>query len=181
MNKNIVSERLNFSLKNSAFSQAEIVKKTGINKGALSSYLAGRYIPKQSNIYKLASVLDVSPSWLMGFDVPMRDSKKDVLGNELENLFRKLSDELNIPVNELKNIFFNHKITDNDKQIEINYNNLYNFFLDYFKTLEKYKKILRSKGLMDNNDILNEEKLDELLMIADMMTNFNKKKKDEKE
>lgn len=51
--------------------QSELVEKTGISKGALSSYLSGRYIPKQNNIFLIAKALDVSEAWLMGGDVPM--------------------------------------------------------------------------------------------------------------
>lgn len=51
--------------------QADIVEMTKINKGALSSYLSGKYSPKQDNIYKLALALNVNEAWLMGYDVPM--------------------------------------------------------------------------------------------------------------
>lgn len=51
--------------------QADLVDMTGISKGALSSYISGRYIPKQNNIYLISKALDVSESWLMGNDVPM--------------------------------------------------------------------------------------------------------------
>ena len=52
-------------------SQSELIKRTGINKGSLSSYLNGRYEPKQKAIYKLSKALNVSEAWLMGYDVPM--------------------------------------------------------------------------------------------------------------
>ena len=65
------AERLRGILSIRDIKQVEITEKTGISKGALSSYLSGRYIPKQDNIYKLAKVLDVNPAWLMGLDVPM--------------------------------------------------------------------------------------------------------------
>lgn len=52
--------------------QSDLVEKTGINKGAISSYISGRYEPKQRNIYRLSKVLNVSEAWLMGLDVPMR-------------------------------------------------------------------------------------------------------------
>lgn len=65
------AERLKKILSIRDIKQVEITEKTGISKGALSSYLSGRYIPKQDNIYKLAKVLDVNPAWLMGLDVPM--------------------------------------------------------------------------------------------------------------
>lgn len=64
-------ERLNEIISIRGIKQVELIEKTGISKGALSSYLSGRYIPKQDNIYKLARALDVNPAWLMGLDVPM--------------------------------------------------------------------------------------------------------------
>ena len=50
--------------------QAEICRKTGINQGALSSYLCGRYYPKQKALEALSSVLKVPIPYLMGYDVP---------------------------------------------------------------------------------------------------------------
>lgn len=40
---------------------------------------------------------------------------------------------------------------------------------------EEYKKILREKGLMDENENINEESLNKLLKIADMIDGINKK------
>lgn len=51
--------------------QVDIISSTGITKGALSSYISGRYEPKQDNIYLLAKYFNVSEAWLMGYDVPM--------------------------------------------------------------------------------------------------------------
>ena len=51
--------------------QAELADKTGIDKGQISSYLSGKYKPKQENLSLLAAALDVSEYWLMGLDVPM--------------------------------------------------------------------------------------------------------------
>lgn len=67
-------DRLRLAIERAGLKQAEIVERTGINKGALSSYLTGSYKPKQDNTHKLARVLNVSESWLMGFDVPMTPS-----------------------------------------------------------------------------------------------------------
>lgn len=50
--------------------QADLVRETGIDKGSISSYLSGRYEPKQEAIYKLALALNVSEMWLWGYDVP---------------------------------------------------------------------------------------------------------------
>ncbi len=68
---NEIGNRLNQAMGLRGLTQTDIINKTGITKGALSSYLSGRYEPKQTNIYKLAKALDVSPVWLMGFDVSM--------------------------------------------------------------------------------------------------------------
>lgn len=66
-----ISDRLKEGMELRQLKQVDIVKKTGINKGALSSYLSGKYEPKQNNIYLLAKALDVNEAWLMGHDVPM--------------------------------------------------------------------------------------------------------------
>ena len=58
--------------------QAELCKLAHIPKSSLSLYLRGAYEPKQDKIYKMAIVLNVSETWLMGYDVPMeRDSVID--------------------------------------------------------------------------------------------------------
>lgn len=66
-----LSERLKEAMNRINITQAELVKRTGITKGALSSYINGRYEPKQKAIYKLAKALNVNEAWLMGYDVPM--------------------------------------------------------------------------------------------------------------
>ena len=65
------SERIKEAMELRNIKQAELVEKTGINKGALSSYLSGRYRPKQGNLFLLARALNVNEAWLMGADVPM--------------------------------------------------------------------------------------------------------------
>lgn len=62
--------RLRKAFKESGLTQTEICEKTGINKGALSSYLAGRYFPKQKTLEQLSKILKVSISYLMGIDEP---------------------------------------------------------------------------------------------------------------
>ncbi|MFM1525231.1 MULTISPECIES: helix-turn-helix domain-containing protein [Helcococcus] len=57
---------------------SELSKKTGINRSSLSEYKSGKFIPKQDKVYIIAKTLNISPSWLMGFDVPMntQDNEK---------------------------------------------------------------------------------------------------------
>ena len=47
--------------------QSELCEKTGIGKSSISQYLSGDYEPKQKNIYKIATALNISPAYLLGF------------------------------------------------------------------------------------------------------------------
>ncbi len=51
--------------------QADLCKLAHIPKSSLSLYLRGAYEPKQDRIYQMANVLNVSETWLMGYDTPM--------------------------------------------------------------------------------------------------------------
>lgn len=63
------TERLKTALDESGMTAADLARKSGINKGTISKYLHGGFIPKQSTIGTLATALNVSPAWLLGFDV----------------------------------------------------------------------------------------------------------------
>ena len=65
------ASRIREAMDNAGKKQVDIVRETGIDKGALSHYLKGRYEPKQDVIYKLAKALDVSEMWLWGYDCQM--------------------------------------------------------------------------------------------------------------
>ena len=73
----IRTNRLNKAFKASGLSQSELCDKADINKGALSSYLSGRYFPKQIALEKLSSALNVSISYLMGFDTDDTTDKRN--------------------------------------------------------------------------------------------------------
>ena len=62
------TKRLRKAVENSGYSQTQLCEITGITKGALSSYLSGRYYPKQQAIEKLSEALNVPIFWLMGYD-----------------------------------------------------------------------------------------------------------------
>lgn len=64
-----IKDRLKKALDDRGMSAAGLAKKSGINKGAISKYLHGSVIPKQSAVGELARALDVSPAWLLGFNV----------------------------------------------------------------------------------------------------------------
>lgn len=64
MNKEVFIARLKTAMKNKNISQYSLSKTSGINRGTLSSYMSGKYLPKQDKIFTLASILDVNPDWL---------------------------------------------------------------------------------------------------------------------
>lgn len=68
------SERLRASMDTANMKAVELHERTGISKASISEYLSGNYEPKQRNIFKIAQVLNVSPSYLMGVNNDPRPS-----------------------------------------------------------------------------------------------------------
>ena len=62
--------------------QTQLAARANIDKGQLSSYISGKYKPRQNNIDAIASALNVSEAWLMGFDVPMERITNKVETNQ---------------------------------------------------------------------------------------------------
>ena len=75
--------------------QADLVRETGLDRGSISSYLSGKYEPKQKAIFKLAKALDVSENWLMGYDVPMERSPESKKNDQLAKLIVRLRTDEN--------------------------------------------------------------------------------------
>ena len=69
---NTIAERIRFAMKAKNKKQIDIVKDTGISKGAFSSYLSGQYNPKADKMEQIADSLDVDLRWLYGENVPMQ-------------------------------------------------------------------------------------------------------------
>lgn len=67
------SKRITKALSDKNIKAQELADKTGINKASISQYVNGTNRPSNINAYKMAQVLNVSPEYLMGFDVePIR-------------------------------------------------------------------------------------------------------------
>ena len=67
----MINDKMKQALKLRNMKQVDLVAKTGIDKSQISSYLSGKYKPKQENLSLIAMALDVDEYWLMGQDVPM--------------------------------------------------------------------------------------------------------------
>lgn len=74
MNTNDFGNRLKEVMNLRGIKQIELAEKTGISRGALSSYISGRWEAKSNNLYKLAYALNVSPAWLLGLDSTMKQN-----------------------------------------------------------------------------------------------------------
>ena len=89
MKKGETKDRIKEAMELREIKQAELVEKTGIDKGQMSSYLSGKYKPKQRNINLLAQALSVDEAWLMGYDVPMeRNGSKIVNIDKAQDIFQ---------------------------------------------------------------------------------------------
>lgn len=78
----IRTRRLREEFEKSGMTQSELCEKTGINKGALSSYLSGRYFPKQKALEKLSKIFDVSIQYLMGISDNKNEESDTYYTNE---------------------------------------------------------------------------------------------------
>lgn len=63
-------ERLVEAMKVVRKNQSDLARETGLSKGTISKYLSGKVEPRQDAAYKLALALNVSETWLWGYDVP---------------------------------------------------------------------------------------------------------------
>lgn len=84
------AERLREALDASGKRQADLARETGLDKGALSSYLSGKYEPKQKAIALLAQALDVSEFYLWGYDVPKERSAEQKKNDQVVRLVAQL-------------------------------------------------------------------------------------------
>ena len=66
----VFSQRMKETMLEKGIRQADLVQMTGIDKGALSSYMNGRYMPNAEKIAKIAKALGVSVDYLLGKEDP---------------------------------------------------------------------------------------------------------------
>ncbi len=63
--------RLREALSARNMTQAALAHASGLSKSSISRYLSGAWQGKQAAVHALAAALNVSESWLIGYDVPM--------------------------------------------------------------------------------------------------------------
>ena len=65
----IIKERLNEAMKLRRMTAAELSAKSGLAKSSVSRYLSGENIPRSIAIGKMADALNVSPAWILGYNL----------------------------------------------------------------------------------------------------------------
>lgn len=61
-------KRLKRLLKEKKMTQSDLSKITGITQSSISDWIKGKYLPRQDKVFILAKALQVSPSYLLGYD-----------------------------------------------------------------------------------------------------------------
>lgn len=84
------SERLKEALRISGKKQVDLVRETGLDKGAISAYISGKYEPKASSINKLAIALGVSEMWLWGYNVSCERTSSQKNNDDLIEVISKM-------------------------------------------------------------------------------------------
>lgn len=97
MEKNMesIATRLRKAMDAAGKKQADLVRETGLDRGSISSYLSGKYEPKQKAIYKLAAALEVSEAWLMGYDIPKERPPESKKNDQLAKLIVRMRTDEN--------------------------------------------------------------------------------------
>lgn len=126
--KSITGDRIKIALYARNMKASELAKVTKISKSMISEYIHGKYIPKQKNLYLIASALRVNESWLMGLDVPMEKEEVNLAQNSSiqKKWFEAISLECNIPIEFIKKQFLSSMYS-ND--VPINYKGFRDFIL----------------------------------------------------
>ena len=84
------ADRLREAIDNAKIKAADLSRMTEISKGSIHHYLAGNYEPKSSAVNKMAVALNVSESWLWGYDVPMERTDMQKKNDQLVKLVNRM-------------------------------------------------------------------------------------------
>lgn len=135
------SERLKELLRIHNETQADMVRKTGIEKSAISNYINGRREARQDKLIIIANAYNVNPAWLMGLDVPMNAYKLDYLTNDdLEISFP----EQKFDFNRLEAILNEYKKTKDKKALKAYANSDLSKAIELFGLYENSSPEVRS-------------------------------------
>ena len=85
-----LKDRLKKALSIRNMKPIELSEKTGIPKSAISQYMSGYTKPKQDRIYLISKALNISESWLLGYNVDFERSSDSTLTKHDERDIEKI-------------------------------------------------------------------------------------------
>lgn len=83
---NEIKDRLQRGLHIRNISPKELSDMTGIPKSSISQYMSGYAKPKQDRIYLISKALNISPTWLLGYDVEISEDTSNF--ETFDNIFK---------------------------------------------------------------------------------------------
>mgnify|MGYP003298325557 CR=1 FL=1 len=83
-------DRLHEAIVVSGLQQVVVAERAGISKSLLNKYLKGVSEAGNNKLYSLSQALNVSPVWLMGYDVPMFKTESSIDHEAIGNIIGKL-------------------------------------------------------------------------------------------
>lgn len=86
--------RLKYAMNLRGYRAFELAEEMKCSKSLISQYLAGSCKAKQDTIFVISEILKVSPSWLMGLDVPMNIQDNGIYEKILKKLYKLDKDQL---------------------------------------------------------------------------------------
>lgn len=123
------ASRLKEAMAEKGIKAVELSALSGIGKSSISQYMKGSHWPDDNRkVGLIADILNVDPSWLMGFDVPKRkeekkantDSDNDYIQRMIEGLIReRYSGDLESFKSDLIEMIDKYSQLDNDDRKEI--------------------------------------------------------------
>ena len=88
--------RLREAMNDIGISQQELANKSGIGKSSISHYINGSNQPGNKSAFLLGKVLGVSPTWLMGLDVPKKENV-DISDRDMDKAWELYQRYINLP------------------------------------------------------------------------------------
>lgn len=78
-----LSTRLKKAIAARNMTRSELEKLSGLSSSMISDYYNGKATPRQNSLIALASALRVSPSWLLGYDISMEPTSKEIKAEDV--------------------------------------------------------------------------------------------------
>jgi transcriptional regulator with XRE-family HTH domain len=75
----VSAQRLKEAMESKGMKAVDLSAKSGVLRSSLSQYINGSHNMSNKAAGAIGKVLDVNPLWLMGFDVPQKPKKPDIL------------------------------------------------------------------------------------------------------